>query len=53
MSKKMAANKKLESELRLKKTIKGFIEGSFVTVVMSLVTLYALIGVSYLFLLII
>jgi hypothetical protein len=46
MSKKMAANKKLESELRVKKSIKGFIEGSFVTVLMSLVTLYALIGVS-------
>jgi len=47
MSKKMQAHKKIDAEIRLKKTIRNFIEGKVVTVFMSIVTVYALIGVSF------
>ena len=46
MSKKMQAHKKIDAEIRMKKTIRNFIEGKVVTVFMSIVTVYALIGVS-------
>ena len=49
MSKKMQAHKKIDAEIRMKKTIRNFIEGKVVTVFMSIVTVYALIGVSLLF----
>ena len=40
-------------DLRVKKAIRKFVEGKFVTIVMTLVTMYALVGVSYSFQLII
>ena len=44
----MQAHKKIDAEIRLKKMIRNFIEGKVVTVFMSIVTVYALIGVSLL-----
>ena len=46
MTKKIQAHKKIDAEIRLKRTIRNIIEGKIVTVIMSIVTLYALIGVS-------
>jgi hypothetical protein len=46
MGSKLAKQKKIEAEMKIKKAIRVVVEGNVVTVIMSLVTLYALIGVS-------
>ena len=46
MGSKLAKQKKIEAEMKIKKAIRVVVEGNVVTVIMTLVTLYALIGVS-------
>jgi hypothetical protein len=39
-------NYKISQEIKVKLMIKGILEGKFVTILMSLVTIFALVGVS-------
>ena len=48
-AKKHAVVQDQNPEVRLKKSIRKIVEGQFVTIIMTLVTLFALVGVSYRF----
>jgi hypothetical protein len=47
LSRRVQAQKKIDTEKMFKKKIRDVVEGNAVTIIMSIVTLYALIGVSY------
>ena len=47
ISRRVQQQKKIDTEKIFKKKIRDIVEGNAVTIIMSIVTLYALIGVSY------